>query len=182
MRFTALLLAITVAFAVPNKTASMNTKPERLSPNVVKIAKVITHLQPAFGANEAKAVAKIIDRRSAETGIDWRLVVAILFQESSLRLDPQNCKVNFTRCNDMGIGQVRFSVWGKELKIDKKRMVTDADYAIGKVYKILAHYKIQYSKKELNWFTRYHSGDPDFRSAYMRKLNKAYAKINAVKD
>lgn len=174
---SAILSAIFVA--IPNKTASI----VQLKPTTDRrIVRVIKQLQPKLSDKEVETIATIISRNSAKTGIEWRLVVAILFQESSLKIDPQNCKVNFTRCNDMGIGQVRYSVWGKELKIDKKRMVTDLDYSIGKVYKVLVHYRNAYGHKELNWFTRYHHGNPSFRFEYMKRLNRAYAKINAVKD
>lgn len=174
---SAILSAIFVA--IPNKTASSVQQRPTTDRRIVK---VIKELQPKLSDKDAEAIATIVSRNSAKTGIEWRLVVAILFQESSLKIDPQNCKVNFTRCNDMGIGQVRYSVWGKELKIDKKRMVTDLEYAIGKVYKVLGHYREKYGQKELNWFTRYHHGDPSFRFEYMKRLNRAYAKINAVKD
>lgn len=165
--------------AIPTKTSSSVVPKPTIDRRIVK---VINSLQPKLSDKEVESIATTISRNSAKTGIDWRLVVAILFQESSLRLDPQNCKVNFTRCNDMGIGQVRYSVWGKELKIDKKRMVTDLEYAIGKTYKVLVHYRERYGHKELNWYTRYHHGDPGFRFEYMKRLNKAYAKINAIKD
>ncbi len=183
MRIITIILSAIFCLAVPNKTASKNNIQNRSeNPQIVKITRVIANLQPNMNRYQNRMLAKVIHENSTRTGIDWRLVVAILFQESSLRLDPQNCKVNFTRCNDMGIGQVRYSVWGKTLKIDKKRMVTDVEYAIEQVYAVLSHYKLQYGKRELNWFTRYHSGDPEFRAIYMRKLNRAYAKINAIKD
>lgn len=157
-------------------------EPDKAAVVQQQIYKVITNLQPALTDQKAAKLADAISRYSEEFGIDWKLSVAIMFKESSLRMDPQNCKVNFTKCNDMGIGQVRYSVWGKVLNIDKKRMVTDVDYAVRKTFKVLHDYKSRYGKKELNWFTRYHSATPELRYAYMQRLNHAYAKINAIKD
>lgn len=180
-----ILLATLVALATPNETASqvnqLGAKVERIE-KIALISKVISNLQPNLNSKMNRLLTESIYKNAQATGIDWRIAVAIMFQESSLTLDPQNCKADFTQCNDMGIGQVRYSIWGKELKIDKKRMVTDVDYAVGKVFKILAMHKESHGQKEFNWFTRYHSKTPSHRAEYMRRLNKAYAKINSIKD
>lgn len=169
-------LILVYAFLItPSKLAISNANipgPEE------KIAKIIAHLQPKMSANNALKLAKIVSRLSAEYDIDYKLSLAIMFQESSLRLDPHNCKVNLTACNDMGIGQVRYSVWGKELKIDKVQIVTNLEYSVKMHYEVLRDYKKRYKNKELNWFTRYHSNDSTLRYEYMQRLNKVYHKIN----
>lgn len=64
------------------------------------------------------------------------------------------------------------------MKFDGTKLLTDYDYAIYATTKVLNHYKEHYSYRELNWYTRYHSGTPEYRAAYMKSLNKSYAKIN----
>lgn len=109
--------------------------------------------------------------------LDWRLVTAIFFQESSLHLDPQNCKTN--SCKDFGLGQVRIHVWDQVFDIDQKRILHDVDYSVYISVKVLADYKKRYGAKELNWFTRYHSNKPELRFVYMQRLNGAFNKINS---
>jgi hypothetical protein len=143
------------------------------------IQKAIEHLQPALTKEKSRKLAKAIERETDKHDLDWRLVTAILFQESSLRVDPQNCLTNPNRCTgDYGIGQVRYSIWSKKFDIDKKRMMTDLDYSVKISVKVLADYRMRYGNKELNWYTRYHSGTPEYRAVYMEKINKAYYKIN----
>jgi hypothetical protein len=142
-----------------------------------EIAYAITKLQPKIETTRAIKLATAIHRNASAIELDWRIAVAILYQESSLRMDPQNC-IKRKDCNDMGIGQVRYSVWGKALNLDRKRLLTDETYAIDAVFQVLGHYKTQYGDKELNWFTRYHSKTPELRFLYMKRLNAAYHKIN----
>lgn len=138
-------------------------------------------LQPKLKKSEQ--LAKAIEKQSEKHGLDWKLVTAIMFQESSLRLDPQNCLDKSTRCQgDYGIGQVRYKVWKSHLNLDKKRMLTDLNYSVEMSVKVLADYKKRYGKRELNWYTRYHSATPIHRANYADKINKAYAKINLHLD
>lgn len=103
--------------------------------------------------------------------------MAIFFQESSLKLDPSGCAVH-KKCTDFGIGQVRVKVWEKAFNIDRIKLLTDVHYSVQTSVRVLAHYKAKYSKRELNWFTRYHSGITEYRAEYMKRLNAAFAKIN----
>jgi tRNA A37 N6-isopentenylltransferase MiaA len=87
--------------------------------------------------------------------------------------------VNTKRCtSDFGIGQVRAKVWQKAFPLDRTKLMTDVDYSVSMSVKVLADYKRRYAKRELNWFTRYHHADYEFRTAYMQRLNKTFAKIN----
>ncbi len=122
-------------------------------------------------------MAKAIHKETKKAELDWRLVTAIFFQESSLRLDPQNCHKN--HCQDFGLGQVRLKVWGDHFDIDRNRILSDVHYSVHVSVKVLKDYKRRYGKKELNWFTRYHSNKPELRFAYMQHLNRAFYKINS---
>jgi hypothetical protein len=121
-------------------------------------------------------MAKAIHKETSEAGIDWRLVTAIFFKESSLRLDPQNCREN--ECEDYGLGQVRFSVWGEHFNIDRERMISDVRYSVHISVKVLKTYKQRYESTDLNWFTRYHSNKPELRHIYEKQLNKIFQAID----
>lgn len=126
----------------------------------------------------SKQLARAIEREADEHEIDWKLIAAILFQESSLRIDPQNCLTNPKRCTgDYGIGQVRYKVWIKRFHIEKERLLIDPDYSVKMSVKVIADYKNRYAKKEAHWYTRYHSKTPEYRDAYMVKVNKVYNNI-----
>jgi hypothetical protein len=121
-------------------------------------------------------MARAIHKETQKASLDWRLVTAIFFQESSLKLDPQNCVKNV--CQDFGLGQVRLKVWGDHFNIDQRRILADVDYSVYISVKVLKDYKKRYGSKELNWFTRYHSNKPELRFVYMQRLNQAFQKIN----
>lgn len=100
-----------------------------------------------------------------------------------MRVDPQNCLKQPEKCTgDYGIGQINGRVWKEALNLDTKKLKTDPKYAIMMTAKILANYKKRYGNKELNWYTRYHSGTPSKRADYQARLNKAFEKINDFLD
>jgi len=149
---------------------------------VETLSLLLQHLQPKLKDTSAKELAQVILKEASINQLDWKLIVSILNQESSLRRDPQGCLKNADDCTgDYGIAQVRYKIWKDEFglkKEDKKRLMTDYAYAVGTQVRILVHYREKYQNREFNWFTRYHSGTPEFRAVYMRHLNKSYEKIN----
>lgn len=177
MRFVSLIfILVSFSFLVKTTPSPLGRKVE-----LVEIATVISTLQPEWKKdhNKLNKLSNSILNNSIRTGIDWKLAIAIFYQESSLKLDPTNC-LKHNKCNDLGIGQVRYSVWGKEFNLDRKRMLSDAEYAISKSFDVMHYYKEQYSNKELNWYTRYHSKTKEHRINYQYRLNHAFSKINLV--
>ena len=144
---------------------------------VIQIQGAIQFLQPSYLKEPMKAaiIADHIHKELVAKDIDWKIFLAILFQESSLKTDPQ---AGHSHQIDYGIGQINARTWKDSLKLDLKKLKTDPIYAISKTVKILANYKDRYAHKELNWYTRYHSGTPSKRAIYQTKLNKIYAKIH----
>lgn len=147
------------------------------------IKDTVRHLQPKLRSDDkvATQVAKGIHTACKTYGLDWKLFTSLLNQESSLNKDPQGCLNNSARCTgDYGIGQVRISVWEKVegMKFDRIKMLTDLSYAIDASARVLHHYKVKYETRELNWFTRYHSGTTEFRAKYISDLNRSFSKIN----
>lgn len=66
-------------------------------------------------------------------GLDPEIITAQCHVESRFN-------VAAVRGNCLGISQVDFSVWGRVLSIDYKRMTTDVDYSLCKGLDVLKHY------------------------------------------
>lgn len=155
--------------------------------DLLMIKATVLKLQPALQKNEpaANEIALAVQTESRRYGFEWKMFLSILNHESSLRKDPQNClRIKQNCTGDYGIGQVRKGVWDKMpgMSFDGHRLLTEYSYAIGASAKVLNYYKLKYQKKEMNWYTRYHSNTPEYRAAYMLMLNKNFEKINQHLD
>lgn len=167
------------------------------------VVELIRFLQPAMPLDKADKVAFSVLKYSRDINLDWRLFISILFQESSLTLDPQNCYTNELhplpvkvkmsshgkviyrtmagipkKCIDYGIAQINFRTWGEELGLNKELLVTNIDYSINAASKILFYYKHRYAKHDSKWHLRYHSNTPEFKNAYGTVIGKRFSKIN----
>lgn len=163
-----------------------------------EIVQTIQFLQPANSNETAIKMAIAVHKYSKEINIDWQLFVSILYQESSLSLDPQNCmkkefnpgfrmiktkkglkKVNnkSRRCFDYGVSQINWRIWGKEMDLDKKLLLTDIDYSIKVSSQILLIYKNLYGKKDKKWFLRYHSSSFNHKKEYGEFIKTKYSRI-----
>lgn len=137
----------------------------------------LTLLNPKLDNWSAIKKAVSITQISEKYDVNWKLITAILFQESSLQDDPQGCLRG--HCGpDKGIGQVRISVWQKELNLNVKQLLVDSDYAIKTTGKIINYYKKRFGKKELKWYSRYHSSKTYFRRIYEKKIVNHINKID----
>lgn len=170
----------------PYKTDNYNLpEVEQITDQRVKyngIKTTILKLQPLYHKNpkQLEELTVALDNYSEKYNICWKLATAIFFQESSLLRDPQNCYKKPANCTgDRGISQINYRVWGKLLKIDKKRLLLDVDYAVHKGFKVLKIYKERH-KNEQNWYSRYHSGTPRFRKAYEKRILKILEKIENI--
>jgi hypothetical protein len=170
-----MLKLICIILLIPIVTSS-KTVPQA-DQTTVRIYHVLKRLQPKLATSQAYKLAQAIRISSDLNDLDWKLAISILHQESSLRMDPQSCKLKPVLCNDMGIGQIRFSVWGKALKIDKSRLLKDESYAVAKSFEVLAYYRDHYSESDKQCFTRYHSNKQDYRKLYLARLQKVYVKM-----
>lgn len=147
------------------------------------INKTIRNASPNLNSKFSKHLAKSILKSSIKWKIDWRIMVGILQQESSFRTDPQQCLLKNKKCIDYGIAQINFATWGKELSLNKNRLVRDVDYNIDTMGHILFLMK-QSHEHEKNYYSRYHSATPHFRRIYELavipkiKIAKSYAKVN----
>jgi hypothetical protein len=137
----------------------------------------IQTLQPKLNSEKVKILAKILKEYEKQTKTNWRIYLAILFQESSLRVDPTKCKNNIESCRDFGIGQVAYKYWGKPLKVNKHKALTDLEYSVALSIQVLENYRKKYAKKDRYWYTRYHSNTPKLRKRYLKRIISHYGKI-----
>jgi len=149
-----------------------------LASDAAQILATVQHLQPANDLPEAYAIAKAVQTHADASGLDWKLIVAILAQESSLLRDPQRCYEGH-RCTDLGIAQINWKTWAEPYALERDRILIDPDYAIGVMAKILTHYRDTYGAKERHWFSRYNSATASYRALYQEKVLAKYAKIKA---
>lgn len=128
-----------------------------------EIARVIMDLSPHVGEKNAVDYAIIIDKYSTEYDLNWKIVVAILKQES----DFVHGEID-ERYRDFGIGQINWQNV-KAMEIDLGLLLTDVDYALRQTFMILANLKKKYDTGSTGywaWYTRYHSFTPKMRRKY----------------
>lgn len=137
-----------------------------------EVTKVVRKLQPKHDSMKAIRISKELLLKSKKLDMDWKLWLAMLYQESRLLADPHNCLELPDSCQkDVGIGQVNLPVWGDVLKLDKQRLLSDETYGIIASYSVLRRYKKQYGY-EMEWWSRYHSSTPKYRTAYTIAVNE----------
>ena len=143
-----------------------------------EIEYVIQKLRPSIAKKLKKEVAFELDKLTSQSKIDWKRYISILFQESSLQLNPKAAG----KLYDYGIGQVSYYYWGKKLKIDKKKSLNNTKYSISISIIVYLHYRKKYAKRDSKWYTRYHSGTPSKRKAYEKRIDAHYGKIVVAQE
>jgi hypothetical protein len=166
--------AIVVAYAMSLLPNQLPVKAED------QIRYVVKNLQPALTESEAKDLAFHIHRQAKKNRLDWKLMVSLFNQESSLKKNPQNCLTKTENCEDYGVAQINFRTWGETLHLDKKKLVSSYGYSVSKATQILVSYRKQYSKKDPQWYGCYHSVNPEFKDVYLKRVNIHYGKIKKL--
>lgn len=128
--------------------------------------KQILKNQPSIDANYAVRLSNAILASSLKHKVNPVKVSAILAQECRYKL---NC-INTTTL-DYSIGQINIRTI-KAFKMDKKRLMTDLEYAVEMSVVVLADFKRMYGKKEPDWFTRYNSSNFEKRKKYGQLIAK----------
>jgi soluble lytic murein transglycosylase-like protein len=102
---------------------------------------------------ETAPIQKLTNEVAIQYGLDAELFSAIIAQESSFRVSAYNRKTQ-----DYGLGQINIKNV-KALKLDKKRLLTDARYNLEVSAKILSQMQKRYAHKEpSSWYCRYNVG------------------------
>lgn len=121
-------------------------------------------------------IANALDRTSRLYKIDWRVMAAILQQESSFQTDPQKCILSSKKCIDLGIAQINWYTWSKPLHLNRRRLLLDVGYNIDVMGKILTIVKKGH-EKDKQWYSLYHSFKPSLRKTYESYVTPKYKKI-----
>jgi soluble lytic murein transglycosylase-like protein len=138
----------------------------------------IMNIQPSLDEKEAIIITKSLLNSADHYNLDWMIMASIIAQESSFRKDPQNCLHTKKVCIDLGISQINYGTWGKTLNLDRIKLLTDIQYNIDTMAKILSRLKAKYSR-ELSWHTRYHSFTPSHRKVYADFIYHYFLKISS---
>lgn len=93
--FAGLLLVAVYGLFLPEFVPLVYAEQIEITPTVVLNTKqAIQKLQPMVSDERAERLAKSIDRVSLEHGIDPKLIVALIFRESSFHPDIENLRKN----------------------------------------------------------------------------------------
>lgn len=139
--------------------------------------------------NEAYEIALSIYRYTKQRDLDWRLVVAIIMQESTFRLDATNCKTGMAEvetgwietrtCFDFGPTQINYGVWASKLNLSIEQLLSDWEYAIDIQTRILAKLKQRYMQIDPEfWWCRYHSNTSEFKHKYYNDVMRWFDQID----
>jgi hypothetical protein len=150
-----------------------------IKPNQITVTeKVVCGLNPHLDKTTCSKYGRIINKYSKLYGIDWKIPVAIFQQESSFIMNATS------HTKDYGIGQINI-INIKHKNLDKKRLVTDYEYAIHESFKIMKELKEKYDSPHSDWrawYTRYHSFTPERRKIYGKYLHKRLQLIKKVEN
>lgn len=141
--------------------------------------------------HKAHEIALIVNRLTKQHGIDWKLLVALIAQESSFRVNAMNCAKGYQQvaaqvwelvdktelCQDFGPTQINYKNV-KVLQLDINRLLSDWEYSLTETLKILTKLKRTYQEKDpIFWWARYHSSTKDLKEAYFKRVMLIYTQI-----
>ena len=144
--------------------------------DLLTVSKVINQLQPLLSKKTSENYAKTIYYYSSLYSIDWRLVVAISFRESSFVFMAHPKK------NDHGLMGVSCLVWCKELGLDLKRLQTDREYSIVAGIRVLDVIKRRHELKDKKWIGRYNSRYKLLKTNYLAAINSILLAIATIEN
>lgn len=151
------------------------------------IAQSVRHLQPRLSWQQARQHADIIYKEAKRSGINWKLILAIAHQESSLRWFKGDETCGFTRdfpnkyqCvyRSFGPMHVVFMFWKPWLKLDHRRLRDDLAYGYHMGVRILEIKRSQYGKTSDTWYSQYNAKSAEFRKQYVRVIQRRIKRIN----
>jgi soluble lytic murein transglycosylase-like protein len=141
------------------------------------IKATVRYMSPTLKDKEVKSISKAIATNAIKYNIDWRIMTSIISQESRFRTDPQNCIVK-KHCPDLGMAQINYRTWKEPLNLNRNKLLTDINYNIGTMSKILSQLHNKYGKDK-HWFTRYHSFSNDRRIIYQKHIHRQFMQISS---
>ena len=153
------------------------------------ITKTIQHLQPRLSWNAANHHAWLIYEVAESTGVDWKNLVAITFQESSFKHFKGDRSCGLTSdgteaCvwKTFGPMHVYYAVWKKRLKLSSQRMLHDLKYGYQIGAAILLLQRTAHIDTDANWIGRYNSSTRKHKLAYASRVYKHRERIRILLD
>lgn len=122
--------------------------------------------KPNICKEKAKTIAKTIKKVRKKYEIPKGIIVAILMQESSYRLNAVN-----KDSSDYGMSQINHRTIAA-FGFDKERLMTDLEYSIEAAGIVLADFKKRHAHKDPIWFARYNHGKPSIKRRYFEKIKR----------
>ena len=89
--------------------------------------------------------------------LDPLLLAGIMAQESRFHADVQSCHAG--GC-DLGVAQVNWETWARELELDRHRLIHDDAYNLAVAATILTDLRVRFRSEGRSWWTRYHDAAP----------------------
>lgn len=181
-----------------NETNSIEEKKqfieaEKTLHNAIEDASNILQKRLKISKKTSDRIGTLVIFSSQKYKIDPRLMLAIIKVESGFNQNAHNsysCKfkreTNKNRCGDHSVAQINYHIWKDEFikngrkPLDFNRLKTDDAYAVFRMAEILNILQNNFSKKEQNWYARYHSNDPIRKKNYQAKVDKEFSKIKEI--
>lgn len=173
-----LILALAVLLQAPNASAIEEFIVAKHS---------IKYLQHNLKGDYLDEVTLTILRNAHKYNLDWKIMAAIIAQESSFKKDPQHCSRHINTCIDLGIGQINYETWKEEFHLNKRKLLRDMNYNIDVMAQILSKLRDMYGpqgsrRHEKRWHTRYHSFTWKHRKIYADFIYHKYLILTAHSD
>ncbi len=149
------------------------------------ITRSIRAIQPSLSWKEANRHAWMIYNVAEASGLDWKLLVAVTFQESSFKHFRGDRSCGLTEDGEeacvwktFGPMHVYYAVWRKKLNLVAQRMLHDLEYGYQVGARILKRVKTKYRANDKYWIGRYNSNTSKYKIAYANKVHGHLANIN----
>lgn len=170
--FLVVLIMISTAFVGcihKNSNNSDGYYYTKIDENVRKnIVSSIIKLSPTIDQRWANELSSKIYETSIEYGVDWKIIVSIIKQESNF-----NCNAKNNR--GIGLGQIE-PLWAKYYGY-RHQDLWDWRFNVEMTTKILAYYKQERGSDGDYWVSAYHSLTPRYRQRYWSKFKQHYKKV-----
>jgi len=127
----------------------------------------IRGVNAAVAPERAVALARVTVEIALARHLDPLLLAGIMAQESRFHADVQSCHAG--GC-DLGVAQVNWETWGRELELDRHRLIHDDAYNLAVAATILTDLRVRFRREGRGWWTRYHDARAERRADYAARV------------